>query len=91
MIIGIFGATQSGHYLAQLLDKNDKVSKIFHYQTSADEKFYRGMTKYESVLNGNLSYMVQTVMSCDLLITMGTNSQLNDKLQELFSKARVKN
>ena len=90
MIIGIFGATQSGHYLAQLLDKNDKVSKIFHYQTSADEKFYRGMTKYESVLNGDLSYMVQTVMSCDLLITMGTNSQLNDKLQELFSKAKGK-
>ncbi len=87
MIIGIFGATQSGHYLAQLLDKHQRVSKIFHYHTSTDAKFSRGMTKHESVLFNNPAYIAQTVMSCDLIITMGTTPQLNDNLQTLFSRA----
>jgi phosphoribosylamine--glycine ligase len=89
MIIGIFGATQSAHFLAQNLDKNNKVTKVYHYQTSTHNKFSKNLKKYEAVTKGDMSYTIKTVMSCDLLITMGLVAQLDKQLQSLISRTQA--
>lgn len=89
MIVGIFGATQSGHYLAQLLDKNSRVNKVYHYHTSDHDKFYYGLNKYEAVTKGNIQKTIQTAMSCDLIISMGLVAQLDKSFQALVSKTKA--
>lgn len=89
MIIGIFGAIQSAHYLAQLLDKNPKVTKVYHYHTSTSDKFCKGLDKYESVVKGDIQYTVKTAMSCDLIITMGLAAQLEKSLQGLVARTNA--
>jgi phosphoribosylamine--glycine ligase len=84
MIVGIFGATQSGHFLAQLLDRHPRVTKVYHYQTSADSIFAAGLTKYESIIRGNMQKFLDSIRSCNLIITMGVNSQLDKSLQMLL-------
>lgn len=89
MIVGIFGASQSAHYLAQHLDKNNKVTKIYHYENSTHDKFSENLKKYEAVAKVDRSYIIKTVMSCDLLITMGTPAQLDKQLQSLIAKTQA--
>lgn len=89
MIVSIFGTPQSGHYLAQLLDKDPKVSKIYHCHTSGHDKFYKGLTKYEAIPNGKIQKIVQAILSSDLIITMGLIAQLDQQLQNLIAKSKA--
>ena len=89
MIVSIFGPPQSGHYLAQLLDKDPKVSKIYHCHTSEHDKFYKGLTKYEAIPNGKIQKIVQATLSSDLIITMGIIAQLDQQLQNLIAKSKA--
>lgn len=81
MKIGIFGSTQSAHYLAQHLDSHPNIHKVYHFHNATGRKFGQGLNKYRSVLLKDKLSMSLATRDCDLILSTGLTLQLNPEFQ----------
>ncbi len=86
MKIGVFGSTQSAHYLTQYFDRHEKTSRVFHFHGGTSAKFSQGLTKYKPISMRDKLAMSMATKQCDLIISTGLTLQLNPNFQAWLEK-----